>query len=478
MFRFVARARPCVALPKIKPPLLRPSYALANTFALSTKHSSSRLPKKDLQFFDENEKQTNEKGAFKSFTMKLSEGEESAGQFLKILHSADGDLKYMRYQQFSEVATLHFLRTVLKLPVPEAKIWINQDLGAAFCHRAVLMDFAEGIPASSAKEILQKDVVTRTRLTHSGWQIEKRVSSFTFDRYGSIYRPSSDFMYEVPEGQKAKVLHGASPEEKQLTESEFYIGRSCESMLFKGDDKHLMEEYHGPWTCAYDYVESRLRCQIECLSKKMNTPDNVDKSGTPYEYHIELLQRALSIVPFIMPKDNDLTSPKLHHPVLSIDDLYVDEKFRVKTVIGWRSSWIGPAFASLNWALKLTPGDEDLNPEKVIKQLKSKVSGEELGELSQTLWEQSAMLRKALKEPILPLLHIGLRTQRFGTLPLEVLLMHVKAHWKRFGAPVPCPYRITDEEIKMANQKMDKFAEAGDKRVAKACMGVGLWTVV
>ncbi|KAK8152893.1 hypothetical protein BKA80DRAFT_258209 [Phyllosticta citrichinensis] len=146
-------------------------------------------------------------------------------------------------------------------------------------------------------------------------------------------------MYEVPEGQKARVLHGASPEEKQLTESEFYIGRSCER------------------TCAYDYVESRFRCQIGCLSKKINTRDNVDKASIPYEYHIELLQRVLSIDPYIMPKDNDLTSPKLHHPAFSLDNIYVDEDFRVKTVIGWRSSWVGPAFASLSWALQLAPDE-------------------------------------------------------------------------------------------------------------------------
>lgn len=67
-----------------------------------------------------------------------------------------------------------------------------------------------------------------------------------FDSYGSLYQPSSDFMYEIPGSHKAKVLDGASPEEKQLIESQFYIGPSCEPRLFQRDGRHLMEEYHGP----------------------------------------------------------------------------------------------------------------------------------------------------------------------------------------------------------------------------------------
>ncbi|KAK7611299.1 hypothetical protein BKA81DRAFT_404174 [Phyllosticta paracitricarpa] len=328
MFRLAAGARPCVGLPVIKPPgPLRPSFALVNTFAVSRKLSSNESPAKGPQFFDENGKKMNHNKTFRVF--ERTESRKPGSRIASIIDPARPFYQYMHYEQFSQVATMHFVRTILKLPVPKAQMWSNPNLKAASLNRADLMDFAKGNPASSVKKILQNDVVARTRMSHHVWLYEKRVSSFVFDRYGSLYRPSSDFMYEVPRCHKARVLHGASPEEKRLTETEFYIGPSCEKTLFQGDGKQLMEQHHGPWTCATDYVNSLLRLEIEALYRKINgkdvPPAKSDKAGISYEYYIELLERALSIVPYIMPKDSEITSPRLHHPTFGIDDVYLDE---------------------------------------------------------------------------------------------------------------------------------------------------------
>ncbi|KAK7517434.1 hypothetical protein IWZ03DRAFT_171690 [Phyllosticta citriasiana] len=114
-------------------------------------------------------------------------------------------------------------------------------------------------------------------------------------------------------------------------------------------------------------------------------PAKSDKAGISHEYYIELLERALSIVPYIMPKDSEITSPRLHHPTFGIDDVYLDEKYHVKSVIGRRGAWVGPLFGTMSDALKLSLDDEMLHPERVTKQLKPAVSKEELDLLSQTL---------------------------------------------------------------------------------------------
>ncbi|KAK8190221.1 hypothetical protein IWZ00DRAFT_63896 [Phyllosticta capitalensis] len=482
MIRLAARARPIAALQKTRLLYHLPTFATDNTFLSSCRHASSRPPKFDPHFFDETLVRTNESGPSRHFGKGKSDRTDR-GLYMEVPDTTEGEFKYMHYMQFSEVATMNFVREILKLPVvPRAWLWSNPDASSAFLKTAVAMKNAEGTPVSACISDIQKSAANTVRAAHSSWLIEKKVSSITFDRYGSLYQPSSDFMYEIPGSHKAKVLDGASPEEKQLIESQFYIGPSCEPRLFQRDGRHLMEEYHGPWTSAVDYVESLLRCEIEVLSKKINESEvpggPLDKDGISYEMHVELLQKALSVVPHIMPKDSESTSPRLYHPTLGPDDVFYDEEYRVKTIIGWSGASIAPFFESLHWALQLSPQSDPIEPEGLIRRLQSEVGGDEFDELCQTLWERSAMLKKAQKNPILPLIHVAMETRRYGTIPLQTLLMHIHSHWIDFDAGEPCPFQIPPEAKREADKLMDRLvAEGKDKELIRAIPQVGMWTL-
>ena len=83
-----------------------------------------------------------------------------------------------------------------------------------------------------------------------------------------------------------------------------------------------------------------------------------EPNETPWQYsspvqnspeaHTALLQKFLSIIPHVTPKDPELASPRLWHPDFHAGNIYVDDKARISCIIDWQGAWATPVFIGAN----------------------------------------------------------------------------------------------------------------------------------
>lgn len=64
--------------------------------------------------------------------------------------------------------------------------------------------------------------------------------------------------------------------------------------------------------------------------------------------HVDLFQRFLSATPYIIPKDPELTSPRLWHPDFHAGNIFVDSKGKITSLIDWQGAWAEPMFIGSN----------------------------------------------------------------------------------------------------------------------------------
>lgn len=119
-----------------------------------------------------------EGGFNKVFTLRATNGHEVIARIPTPIAGP------ARYTTASEVATMDFLRTVLKLPVPEVftySITSDNPVGAEY----ILMERVEGESLSSRWLSLttdeMKDIMTQIA------DIERKIFDFSFPAYGSLY---------------------------------------------------------------------------------------------------------------------------------------------------------------------------------------------------------------------------------------------------------------------------------------------------
>lgn len=69
-------------------------------------------------------------------------------------------------------------------------------------------------------------------------------------------------------------------------------------------------------------------------SKSQNTPAD----------HISLLEYFLKLIPYLLPKEEDILNPYLWHRDLHNGNIFVDESGHITSIIDWQSAWAGPLF--------------------------------------------------------------------------------------------------------------------------------------
>jgi hypothetical protein len=116
-------------------------------------------------------------------------------------------------------------------------------------------------------------------------------------------------------------------------------------------------------TSSAEYLKSVARREIEWINAHANPQE---PSKTPWQYtspkqkspeaHTALLEKFLATIPYITPKDPELTSPRLWHPDFHAGNIYIDDEFRISCIIDWQGAWAAPVFIGANPPLLLDYG--------------------------------------------------------------------------------------------------------------------------
>ncbi|EAU34897.1 predicted protein [Aspergillus terreus NIH2624] len=233
------------------------------------------------------------------------------------------------YTTASEVATMDFLRDVLKLPVPEVLEYSassDNPVGAEY----ILMECVEGESLSSRWLSLTTDEVKD--IMEQIADMERKIFDFHFPAYGSLYHK--------------KDLDG----ETQISLVEdFCIGPVSARQLWHGERRRT-EIDRGPWLSPVDCVTSAARREMAVIQHHAKAqPRQIFLLPTNYDIHpceyTSLLSQFLQLAPHITPPPGSYSAPTLRHPDLSLSNIILAPgSSKISSIIDWQDAVIFPRF--------------------------------------------------------------------------------------------------------------------------------------
>lgn len=202
------------------------------------------------------------------------------------------------------------------------------------------------------------------------------------------------------------------------------------------------------------------------------------------ENHLQLLERFITILPYILPT-SDVTQPTLMHHDLHLDNIFVDDSDPtiISGIIDWQASYASPLFLQAGFPSVFDC--DDPYPWGAVQPSLPK----DFDTLSSTERESAreALARLRLKkfyemasrkfnpvlftamdatrnhdDPTSFIFHIIGQSAFGGPVPLEELLIQIYEQWGRIvkekSLNMPCPLSFTEEEIKKKRQQAQEWA--------------------
>ncbi|KAK6810576.1 hypothetical protein RU639_013675 [Aspergillus parasiticus] len=263
-----------------------------------------------------------EGGFNKVFTLRATNGHEVIARIPTPIAGP------ARYTTASEVATMDFLRTVLKLPVPEVftySITSDNPVGAEY----ILMERVEGESLSSRWLSLttdeMKDIMTQIA------DIERKIFDFSFPAYGSLY-------YKKDLGGETQIP----------IMDDFVVGPVSTRQFWHGE-RSKTEIDRGPWLLPVDCVTSAARREMAVIQHHAKAqPRQTFLLPTDYNIHpsehSSLLSQFLQLAPHLT-RPGSYSAPTLRHPDLSLSNiLLAPGSSKIISIIDWQDAAIFPRF--------------------------------------------------------------------------------------------------------------------------------------
>ncbi|EAU34264.1 hypothetical protein ATEG_05195 [Aspergillus terreus NIH2624] len=340
----------------------------------------------------------------------------------------------------SEVATMDYVRNILNVPAPKVYAFsssADNPVGAEY----IIMERSQGVELSKHWDEIRGPA--KFEIVKQLVQFEKSLSSSHFPMYGSLYY--------------AKDLPGVSPD-SGTTRIKLTTGASLE-----------------------DYMLSRAQRELACLQMFSTFPGQQGLFYGPRQYQPradhkrKTLQDYMKALPFLLPKDEEVSKPVLWHPDLHADNIFVNPNnpTEIVSVIDWQAVNLSPLFLQARHprliefdgpipeglqSIELPDNFEQLSPEEQLeaKKLRAAQSLYKLYEIQ--LIRQCPEIYRALQfRDSLPVQIMGLSGSIFsdGEPVVEGMLMRLEEQWStHVGSSVPCP--LSFSELERDRQREDE----------------------
>ncbi|TVY47711.1 Altered inheritance of mitochondria protein, mitochondrial [Lachnellula occidentalis] len=373
----------------------------------------------------------------------------------------------------SEVATMDFARTILNIPVPKVFAWsatADNPVEAEY----IIMEEAPGTQLEDVWD--SKTISDKTKIIRGLVEIEQKLLSVSFTRYGNIYFASDSF----PGCEAANVVGDISAESKRVVEERFVIGPVVDRDFWKGERASMAID-RGPWESPQDYLTAIANWEIAWISSFAvpKAPKDIfvaSKAQNSPSSHISLYKMFLRIVPYIFPKTKKLSGSTLWHWDMHSANLFVEGN-RITSLIDWQDTWAGPLFLQFRH-----PKLVDYNGEVLLKLPEIYESLEEGNEKARTrnqversiiLYtyetetdENNPLLSEILRVPQgrtrRQTVQFAANTWDGDILPFQQCLIRIERHWDELGFDTPCPIHFTEEELQVLYRDSEGWNERAD----------------
>ncbi|KAL3474602.1 kinase-like domain-containing protein [Aspergillus californicus] len=234
------------------------------------------------------------------------------------------------YTTASEVATMDFARTLLKLPVPKVLAYSStrdNPVGAEY----IIMDRVDGESLSSRWHSLTAEELKDVMLQVV--EMEQKVFNHPFPGFGSLYHKKD--LNDEPQ--------------IPVPVEDFCVGPIAGRQFWHGERSQICVD-RGPWTSPVDCMTSAARREAAWIRQHakaqprqrfvLPTAHNIDPSE-----HTSLLSMFLQLAPCLIPPVSKLNFPILRHPDLSLGNILLDRNStKIASIIDWQDTAILPLF--------------------------------------------------------------------------------------------------------------------------------------
>ncbi|KAI9836106.1 MAG: hypothetical protein M1819_001722 [Sarea resinae] len=376
------------------------------------------------------------------------------------------------YTTASEVATMDFVRTILKIPAPEVYAWsasTDDPVGAEY----IIMEEAAGRQAVDTWDTLELE--SKVAIMKELISIEKKLLSVCLTSYGNIYYKSDAIEGSVA----AEVIGDASPQIKREVSERFTVGPSVERD-FWSKERSEMEIDRGPWNHPLAYISAIAHRDIAWI-KRYAVPRAADDplatssaQNSPNE-HISILEKYLAVAPYLLPADPELANSNLWHKDLHSRNIFIENDC-ITSIIDWQSVWAGPLFLQARHP-KLVDhrGEVILKLPTNFKDLKDGKKAELRRQVASSI---ILHLYKLYTAKINPRLNKVYRVEHGRTrgeaisfagdtwdddiLPFRESLVRIEKYWDELGTNVPCPIHFPEEELRSHSNDAEGWNEVQD----------------
>ncbi|KAH7381813.1 kinase-like domain-containing protein [Cadophora sp. MPI-SDFR-AT-0126] len=371
----------------------------------------------------------------------------------------------------SEVATMDFARTVLNIPVPKVFAWsaaANNPVGAEY----IIME----APGTKLEDVWDsKRISEKTDIVKGIVEIEKKLLSVSFTRYGNIYFSSDAF----PGCEAAKVVGDISAELKGVVEKRFIIGPVVDRDFWNGKRASMAID-RGPWKSPQDYLTAIANREIAWISSfAVPKPPNdifvaFEAQNSP-SAHISLYKMFLRIIPYLLPKNEKLSGSTLWHWDIHSANLFVEGN-RISSLIDWQDTWAGPLFLQYRHPklvdyngkvlLKLPENYESLEGDEKARTRKQVEKSIVLYTYETETDTKNALLSEILRmhhgRPRRETVQFAANTWDRDIIPFRQCLIRLERDWAELGFDDPCPIHFTEEELQSHYRDGEGWNERAD----------------
>ncbi|RMZ82324.1 hypothetical protein DV738_g1742, partial [Chaetothyriales sp. CBS 135597] len=343
----------------------------------------------------------------------------------------------------SEVATMDFARTILKIPVPKVLAWSGHSKNPVESEY-ILMEEAPGTPLHEVWGGLE--LHDKLKIVDDIVGIEKKLLSISFTRYGNLYYATDAF----PGCEKAEIVSSASQSQREESEKRFVIGPVVDTH-FWDQGRAAMDIDRGPWKSPTDYLKAICLREISWIRQyAIPKPSHshglfsVSTAQNTPSCHIALYEKLLAISDSLLLEKQELIRSTLWHWDIHAPNLFIDDG-KVTSLIDWQDAWAGPLLLQARQPRLIRYNGESMLklPEHydtlVDKEGKARIRAQV--EKSLALWVYESETKKS--NPILyELSHLPQwRTMR------DTVEFASNTHWDEINSRIPCPISFTDEEL-------------------------------
>ncbi|TVY27963.1 Altered inheritance of mitochondria protein, mitochondrial [Lachnellula hyalina] len=379
------------------------------------------------------------------------------------------------YTTASEVATRHFLRTVLKLPVPRIYAYSADPLNPVGSEY-IIEEKAGGKPLGSLWYQWQPE--SRLDLVTQLVEFETKLASISFQRHGCIYYKKDLEKKGLPPYElEARSLSSDGPTTRLnfvLTEG-FAFGPLTEARLWERE-RATMNLDRGPWNTPSSYMAAMGINEIQWATAyakpQINDYPSNETPDSPEDY-ISLLERYLQLAPHLSPGP---FRTSLSHPDLHLDNIFVDpDTKKITCIIDWQSASVSEPFFQPSIPRMLIPVGSCSPGERLEAALEKPNAREDSSgtldllshyqKLSRLTNEQrwaaiNLHNRSLLTEPVSLICGAWSRNDIFS---FRHALIHVVARWNEVAtASTPCPIQFTERELKLHSDQLELAEGLGE----------------